>query len=316
MVQRLTSTAIGKIILTGEHAAVYGYPAIALPVRQVGVSVSISPNQPGAGVWLDAPQIRLAGAVQSLPPDNPLRTAVRIITTRYALPECPDIKIRITSTIPVAAGMGSSAAIAVALARAFAAYYSIHVGVDEISATAYEIEKIQHGSPSGIDNSVISYESAVYFRKGFPIEFIKPGGEFHFLIANSGVSASTRAVVQSVRDEYEKSPAFFRSLFEQIGRLSQVARSAFESGNVRELGETMSACHDRLKDLTVSSPVLDRLVKSALESKALGAKLSGAGRGGAIIALVSQNDLDTTAIALKAAGAREVLKMQLSPEVG
>ena len=309
MLKTISASAVGKIILTGEHAAVYGRPAIALPVRQVAVTVQISPLAERSGVYLRAPQIGLDSGLSALAGSHSLRAAVELILSRHDLPPAPDALIAITSTIPVAAGMGSSAALAVGLTRALLAYFGQPVNVEEVSATAFEIEKHQHGTPSGIDNSVIAHERCVYFTKDQPIEYLRPGKRMHFLIANTGVAASTKDVVAAVRDKVNQDPAQFSPIIDRLGELSQQARAALEIGNEDALGQVMNVCQFMLRELTVSSVELDRLVSSAQQAGALGAKLSGGGRGGAMITLVTPRTEKVVASALARAGAVDIILM-------
>ena len=177
-----SASAPGKIILFGEHAVVYGRPALAVSVTQVHADVEVSDLSKN-GIWIDAPDIHLHAELRSLPSDHPLAAVINKFfphsdaSPREALPKGAGrgkkgerIEIKITSTIPVASGLGSGAAVSVALIRALSSHLSRPMTNEQINALAYEIEKIHHGTPSGIDNTVITYAKPVFFVKGQPIE--------------------------------------------------------------------------------------------------------------------------------------------------
>src|SRR5512143_1729297 len=177
------SSAPGKIILFGEHAVVYGRPALAVPVTQVHADVEILDSS-RAGIWIDAPDINLHAELNTLPSDHPLasvihnflfisRTRAERSGSRDEARHFPNLSIKISSTIPVASGLGSGAAVTVALTRALSSFLFHPMNDEEVNAFTYEIEKLHHGTPSGIDNTVVTYAKPVYFIKGHPIETFK-----------------------------------------------------------------------------------------------------------------------------------------------
>jgi mevalonate kinase len=179
----------------------------------------------------------------------------------------------------------------------------------------YQVETLLHGTPSGIDNTVVTYEKPVYFLRQQPqnlIETFTVAQPLHLLIADTGVASSTKAVVGDVRRQWEADPPRFEVLFDHCGRIAQAARQAIEVGELETLGRLMRENHTYLQDMTVSSPELDKLVAAAEEAGALGAKLSGAGRGGNVIALVTPASAPKVQEHLLAAGARQVLKSNLT----
>jgi mevalonate kinase len=219
----------------------------------------------------------------------------------------PDLEIKITSTIPVASGLGSGAAVTVALTRALASHLNYLITDEEVNAFTYEIEKLHHGTPSGIDNTVVTYARAVYFVKDQPLEIFKVGAPFTIVIADTGISAPTKESVGDVRRLWMNDKPRWESVFDKIGEISFTARRAIEAGRPELLGELMNENHALLQTLTVSSPELDKLVEAALHGGALGAKLSGGGRGGNMIALVEPEKAETVSLALKEAGARNTI---------
>ena len=217
------------------------------------------------------------------------------------------VEINITSTIPVASGLGSGAAVSVALIRALSSFISHPLSDEEVNSLAYEIEKLHHGTPSGIDNSVITYNQPVYFIKGQPIETFKVGKPFTIVIGDTGISALTKESVGDVRRMWLRDSVNLETIFDEIGQISLIARRSIESGKPELLGELMDQNHALLQSLTVSSPELDKLVDAARKAGALGAKLSGGGRGGNMIALAEQPKAESVAQALMSAGAKRTI---------
>jgi mevalonate kinase len=179
----------------------------------------------------------------------------------------------------------------------------------------YEVEKIHHGTPSGIDNTVVSFARPVYFVRRQPhnlIETFSVARPLHLLIADTGLSSPTREVVGDVRRQWQADSTRFEALFDGCGRLAVAARVAIEQGQVAQVGLLMNENHAFLQAMTVSSPELDRLAQVAIEAGALGAKLSGAGRGGKMIALVAAETAAAVRASLLASGARSVLSATIS----
>lgn len=305
-----TATAPGKIILFGEHAVVYGRPALAAPLTQVQARVDIAASdRPGA--WIHAPDIHLHSELNALPSDHPIASVIHNFFFLARISPLPHLNIHITSSIPVASGLGSGAAVTVALVRALALHLNFPMTDEQVNAFAYEIEKIHHGTPSGIDNTVVTYAKPVYFVRGQPIETFAAGAPFTIVIGDTGIPAPTKEAVGDVRKLWEADKAKWERVFEQIGGIAKEAREKIESGNWQELGGLMNDNHALLQTLTVSSPELDCLVEAAREAGALGAKLSGGGRGGNMIALVQPSDAGAVVRSLQEAGAKNTLVTQI-----
>lgn len=302
----MKSSAPGKVILFGEHAVVYGRPALAVPVTQVHADVDIASSD-SAGIWINAPDINLHAEVNTLPSDHPIASVIHNLFFISRISPFPNIDIKITSTIPVASGLGSGAAVTVALTRALSSYINYSMIDEEVNSFAYEIEKLHHGTPSGIDNTVVTYAKPVYFIKGQPIETFTVGSPFTIVIADTGVSAPTKESVGDVRKLWEANKAKWDVVFDKVGRIAEKARKAIETGKMKDLGELMNQNHMLLQEMTVSSPELDNLVSAALNAGALGAKLSGGGRGGNMIALVEKEKAPVISEALLFAGAKRTI---------
>lgn len=313
----ITASAPGKIILFGEHAVVYGRPAIAVPVSQVQARATVMANPAGAPgqMRIQAPDVRLDANLDSLPPQHPIGTAVHLVLQALGISRLPACTLRITSTIPVAAGLGSGAAVSVATIRAVAGSLGRKLPPQQVSALAYEVEKLHHGTPSGIDNTVITYAMPVYFVRppeGSPsIETFPVPAPFTLVIGDTGVHSPTAVAVSDLRKAWQMDPDYFELLFDHAGQLALAARRLIEAGEPLDLGPLMDENHAILRRMGVSSPELDRLVAAARAAGALGAKLSGGGRGGNMIALVEPGSAAQVAQALIQAGAKGTLVTQV-----
>ena len=304
------SSAPGKIILFGEHAVVYGRPALAVPVTQVHADVEVS-DASRAGIWIEAPDVDLHAELNTLPSDHPIASILHNFLFLSRVSRFPNLQINISSTIPVASGLGSGAAVTVALTRALSSHLHFPMKDEDVNAFTYEIEKLYHGTPSGIDNTVITYARPVYFVKGQPIETFKVGKPFTIVIGDTGLSAPTKESVGDVRRLWIHNQSRWESVFDKITEVSFTARRAIEQGHPEMLGELMNDNHALLQKMTVSSPELDRLVSAACKAGAMGAKLSGGGRGGNMIALVTLEMAESVSSALKEAGARNTIVTQI-----
>lgn len=318
----ITSSAPGKIILFGEHAVVYGRPALAVPVTQVHADVEVSDSS-RAGIWIDAPGVDLHAELNTLPCDHPVASVIHNLFFSLGISPFPPLEIKITSTIPVASGLGSGAAVSVAMLRALASFLSHPLSDEQVNAFAFEIEKLHHGTPSGIDNTVITYARPVYFIKHPPspsrradrgeVETVKVGAPFTIVIGDTGISAPTKQSVSDVRRLWTKDKCRWESIFDQVGQLTLMARRVIESGQPALLGDLMDQNHALLQAMIVSSPELDRLVRAARKAGALGAKMSGGGRGGNMIALVTPEMAETVARSMQEAGAKNTIVTSVNP---
>lgn len=305
------ASAPGKVILFGEHAVVYGRPAIAVPVRQVCARAEAKQGEAGQGLVLVAADLGLTVPLAQAPTDDPLAAIARRTLAYLGVASAPDVVITVRSTIPIASGLGSGAAVSTAVARALGEVCGRTLGPDEVSALVFEVEKLHHGTPSGIDNTVVAHERPVYFTKGRPPETFRIARPFTLVIADTGVASPTKAVVGDVRRAWQANPSLYEELFDRIGAIAQAARQAMEAGDVTALGPLMDENHRLLQALGVSSSELDRLAAAARAAGAWGAKLSGAGRGGNLIALVQPDQVEPVSEALRAASAKGLIVTQV-----
>jgi len=310
------SKAPAKTILFGEHAVVYGQPAIAIPVTDLYSKVSVISNPVGSPneVRIIAPGIKLNKLISDLPSNDYFISAIQMVMYYLHIDHYPACEVRISSTIPIASGLGSSAALAVSLLRALFFFLGTSPEDLVISDLAFQLEKISHGDPSGIDNSVIAYEKPIYYVREKPIELLKVGRAFTIVIGNSGVKSATKVAVAAVRERYQSSPIKFEYLFQKIGAISNEARINIESGNINVIGEKMIENHKLLQELGVSCPELDNLVEAGIHAGAIGAKLCGGGLGGNIIALAGDDAAAQIADALLIAGAVKTYITIIKPD--
>jgi mevalonate kinase len=305
----ISCSAPGKVILCGEHSVVYQKPAIAIPVFEGSTKCSIvaKPNAPHDETVIIAPNIALKCYLRCLIENHPIRAAINLVLEKLNLDHLPVCEIRIQSTLPTAAGLGSSASTSVALIRALSTFLGQSFSDDVVNQLTFEIEKIHHGTPSGIDNTVITYAKTLFFSKGHPSEFILPGKQITLVIADTGIKSSTSKVVSEVRQRHLDDKEKYGALFDQIGTLVLAAKESLIIGNHKSLGKSLTENHLLLQKMGVSCDKLDVLVETALSHGALGAKLSGGGQGGNMIALVESDHSESIAAALKLKGAVNTL---------
>jgi hydroxymethylglutaryl-CoA reductase len=278
----------GKIILFGEHAVVYGSRAIAAPVP---LAVHARVVDHDDGVWLVMPRW---GVEKRLRQDPKKRSSIEetgaLILDKLGLGE-RSMRIEVYSQIPRAMGLGGSSAVAVAIIRALDGHYELGLPDDEINRLAFRAEQVFHGTPSGIDNTVATYGHPILYRAGSPPEieelhFPKP---LNFVIGITGNESLTAKTVARVRTLREKNPAVIDKLFKAIDVLTGQALVAIRRYDMERLGDLMNVCHGLLNSLQVSSWELEELIQIARENGALGAKLTGGGGGGSMIALCPDN---------------------------
>ncbi|MHB0966825.1 MAG: mevalonate kinase [Bellilinea sp.] len=309
----ISATAPGKLILFGEHAVVHNRPAIAIPFNGVHAKAAVfaTPIAPTGRVRIEAQAIGLDQTLDQLAPDHPFAIAIHGVMKTLGITWLPACHIRITSTIPIAAGMGSSAAVSIALSRALAAFLGHPLEDSAVNTIAFQVEQQLHGTPSGVDNTVISFNRPVYFVRSQPIEFLKIREPLDLLVADSGIAAATGPMVAGVSQRFKADPDTYGAYFDQIANLVRQAHMDLESGAGNDLGPLMTQNHRLLQKIAVSTPELDRLVETALAAGALGAKLTGGGGGGNIIALAANHQIEKVVTALLAAGARRTWLLNL-----
>ncbi len=280
--KRATGSAHGKIILIGEHSVVHHQPAIAIPFTSATVDVFIDPII--GDVLIDS--LYYKGKMKEAPASlNNLKETLHGVTL-YLGVQAKDMQITINSKIPAERGMGSSAAVATAFVRALFDYFDRELSHGLLNQFVGVAEKIAHGNPSGIDASVVRSDDAVYFIRNQKTEHFDSHLPAYLVIADTGQEGETIHAVADVGKLVANEQTDGRKWIEELGRLTIEARKKIEEVKVNELGQILTQAQVLLKNLTVSNDALDQLVASAIEHGALGAKLTGGGRGGCMIALV------------------------------
>lgn len=295
-------TSTGKIILMGEHAVVYGQPAIAMPFSAVQITAEVRKEGQALSVSCDFYQ----GLVHEMPKIwESLKHAIRFSLYRIGAPTDPAIHIEISSTIPAERGMGSSAAVATAVARALFSFYQRPLSDEDLWDIVQTSEKIAHGNPSGIDATTVTGTGPVFFIKGQAIEPVDLSLDAYMVVADTGKTGNTLEAITDVALLYQ-GHSEVESWVQAIGDLTYRARDYLVHNQAALLGQVMNQAHTHLQNLGVSDESLDRLVEIARATGALGAKLTGGGRGGCMIALANtKEEAKEIAQALAGAGASQ-----------
>jgi hydroxymethylglutaryl-CoA reductase len=293
-----SASAAGKIILLGEHAVVYGRHALALPIKDaVTASVSIANHD----TTLDVPDWGLSCRVDKKGHSG-IDATINLIRNRLNVSDA-EFNIRVKSCLPRGMGLGSSAAIAVAITRAIAGCMNLALDVEALNDIAYACEKLAHGNPSGVDNTVSCYESAMLFQNTATLNttMLALQEPPPLVIACSHAPGSTLEQVTAVRHRHQQDPEMLDAVFDQIDALSLAGAEALAAKRYAELGRMMNICHGLLNAIGVSTPELETMIAIARESGAAGAKLTGAGGGGSIVAICPGTE-DEVSAALRSAG--------------
>ena len=292
--------ACGKIILLGEHAVVYGRPAIALPIP---LAVEAAIRKGGDGINVVIPRW---GVEQKVRVTNPGFTGIIAQMLKQLGLDKENMTIEVFPHIPRAMGLGGSSALAVAIIRAIDHAYKLGLNDGRINELAFECEKAAHGTPSGVDNTVATYGSPLYYqrRDEQPLfSTVKLGQPLELVIGMTGKESLTADTVARVRASWQQYPERYETIFDQIGHLTMSASDAVKSGQLNELGELMNLCHGYLNALQLSTPELEEMIHVARQNGAVGAKLTGGGGGGSMIALCPDSSAPVKA-AIEAAGFR------------
>ncbi len=279
-------SAPGKIILFGEHAVVYGYPAIATAIDlRAKSSVLDSSKQISTISIPDLFQKKQFELNQTPLPQEltALKFIVDSILRNFELKKNFDIKI--ASQIPSSVGLGSSAAVSVAMVASLSSFFGKSLNLEEINKLAHESEKIIHSFPSGIDTTISTYGGGIYYENGVIRELPFRISSAYVVIINSLIKRNTKDIVEKVKKKYEEKQNSIKEIFNNIHEIVIDAEKALIDENLPEIGKLMSLNHNSLKDLDVSHEVLDKIVNVLDKNGALGSKLTGAGGGGCVISL-------------------------------
>ncbi|RHW45979.1 mevalonate kinase [Bombilactobacillus bombi] len=271
----------GKIILIGEHAVVYGQPAITIPLLDIPTIVKITPIDESISQLSSR---YFEGPITNCPPELAgIRILIELLTKD--LPIATTFKVAINSYLPIERGMGSSAATGAAITKAMFDYAKVPLEYSELIHYTNFSEKIIHGTPSGIDAITVNSQQPIYFIKNKITQPFSMNLAAYLVIIDSGIKGNTGAAVHDLRVFKQQQPQIVNPLLEQLGDLTQQTQQAIAQHDIKTLGQIFQTAQNILQTLNISNANLDKLVSTANLAGALGTKITGGGRGGCLIAL-------------------------------
>lgn len=308
------AAAPGKTILVGEHFVVYGEAAVVMAIdRHVEVAVTdredpsihVSSNLGFSGIFMDGGYKAEKGGLAGRRILEPIRISAQSVLN--ALNARCGLDIEVCSSIPTAVGLGSSGALAVATVAAVGKFLGRNLSEEEVLALSTGAEKFVHVTPSGIDQAVSTYGGVIVYSRSGGVSRLRTEMDIPIVIGNTGIQRSTGKLVDSVRAKHRRYPEVMKIIDEAAGRLSEEFIEALKACELARLGELMDIDHGLLSAIGVSSEALNNLVYAARRGGALGAKLTGAGGGGCMIALSTLEDRRRVAEAIRRAGGTPII---------
>lgn len=290
----------GKVILFGEHFVVYGIPAIAAALG--GKTIAKIEYSDKFELIDDRPATPGYKEKKKSQQDDSLRRIFEFLKIDV---EKNPIKITLLGDLYAASGVGASAASCAAIARALNEHFNIGLDDEGINRIAYEGEKGYHGTPSGIDNTAATYGGIILFKKGDPpkIERISMKNPIEIVEGNTGLTSDTKSVVEDVAKKREENPEEFERIFNRAKEITEEAKEALINADAERIGALMDENQELLRKIGVSCDELETLIKIAKDNGALGAKLTGTGRGGLMVSLTPGKELqERTANSMKERG--------------
>lgn len=288
-----TGKGYGKTILFGEHFVVYGLPAIASALGSYTTSEVKVVEGKG---WTVDDQRPATPGYKKKKFKEAMQSIANVI--EYLRVDVVSQKLEITfaGDLFAASGVGASAAQCTSLARALNDSFNLDLDDERINEAAYEGEKAYHGTPSGIDNTASTYGGLIWFIKNLSggkntMDLLQSPKKMPLVIGNTGITASTTEVVADVRRLKEESPQKFEKIFSEYKKLAEEAKKTLLKGDIKSVAKLMNQNHKLLQHITVSGEGNDKLVEIALKNGAIGAKMTGTGRGGLVIALTENVDI-------------------------
>jgi len=275
---------MGKVILIGEHAVVHGRPALACAIDR---GVSARGESSARDELVVIPWDRRVAPDPDA--DDPLGRAFHAVLSVHPGER---VSIRVTADVdlPAGAGLGCSAALGVAVAGAIDEALGMTRTPEALAELTLGWERIFHGNPSGVDNTVAACGGAILFRRGSPLEAVTPASPLLLVVCDSGEPSSTRDMVAAVDAALARSPEEMGGIFDEMGMLAERGAGALRDGDLAALGSTMYRNGALLERIGVSTARLDLICEAARAAGALGAKLTGAGGGGCAVALVADRE--------------------------
>jgi mevalonate kinase len=312
----VTASAPAKVILFGEHFVVYGEPAVVLAIDKRTYAKAELRND--KRLYLRSVNLNLVGyfeneifkaeqgdAKEAKLKFEPVKRVVEKVLEIYG--EKVGLNIEVNSTVPVAAGLGSSAATAAAVTAAVNALLNLKISKEDIFRISYEAEKIVHGTPSGVDPAISTFGGTLLFQKDTGFKPLDVKADIPLVIGDTGVPRSTRVQVAKVRNLKDKYPQIVEPIIRAAREIVLRAIEALKECDLKTLGDLMNLNHALLYGLGVSDESLEWLINAARKAGALGAKLTGAGGGGCMIALVEKDGFEQVLEAIQRAGGRSFI---------
>jgi mevalonate kinase len=308
-------SGFGKVILFGEHFVVHGVPGIVsaidstndADVKKTMKGITVRDVRKAAKGYAEEKRLQQLESID------------RILKAMGMEPKSAAFDVLLGGTLPGFSGLGASAASSVAIARAIAEEYGLKFSEEKINEIAYEAEKAYAGTPSGIDNTAATFGGLLWFKKNMmgganTIEKLHIREPVEIVIGSTGLVANTKAMVEGVAERKRKHPEKYDAFFEQEEALALIGRKALLEFNLKKVGELMNDNHHLLQEIEVSHQKLDLLVDVARKQGAFGAKLTGGGGGGCMVALTPGKELqESVARAIENAG-YEVLRTRIGVE--
>ncbi len=348
-----------KVILFGEHSVVYGYPAVALPLRNLCMRATVS-NECTFNFELDKSfelkskttslnshsslnssnlhsslnssnslsvetsietniddnivfsALGFTGLLRNIPPRfSSIRTAIHCALD-FAGWDGERLYVLTESDFPPERGLGSSAASAGAIIRAILDYYGIEANQSQLFSLTQQAERVAHGRPSGLDAVATSSLLPVKYCNG-SFDYMNINMRAWIVLADSGLKGMTRVTVEDLRKKRDENPTFVNSLLQELGDIALSAEDDLLNGSSENVGIKMIRAHRILDKLGISTPLLNDLVDAAYSNGALGAKLTGGGGGGCVIAIADSEDCAyKVSDAFKSAGAKKTWIVDIS----
>jgi mevalonate kinase len=308
-------SGFGKVILFGEHFVVHGVPGI---VSAIDSTNDAEVKKTAKGITVRDVRKAAKGYAEEKKLQQ-LESIDRILKAMGIDPKTVAFEILLGGTLPGFSGLGASAASSVAIARAIAQEFGIKLTDERVNEIAFEAEKAYAGTPSGIDNTAATFGGLLWFKKNMTgganaIDKLRIREPVEIVIGSTGVVANTKAMVEGVAERKRKHPEKYDTLFEQAEALALIGRKALLDFDLKKVGELMNNNHRLLQEIEVSHEKLDLLVDVARKQGAFGAKLTGGGGGGCMVALTPGRDLQECVANAIETGGFEVLRTRIGVE--